>query len=120
LEGIEGRLGRKAKTAIASAKGAGVITAIDIGVAGVSSVAVAAGFLPVLGLVMLIESAGLMLLGGALSFSGQPGIRRITSALTRTDVSKSDLEDVEAKAATYALVGVLLFLESLVLAAATM
>ncbi len=115
-------MGRNTRAAIASVKGAGVVTAIDVGVAGVATFFVTAGFLPVLGLVLLIESAALMLLGGALSFGGQPSTRRLTSLLTRTniEVSKSQLEDVEAKAATVALVGVFLFLESLALAAATL
>jgi hypothetical protein len=115
-------LGRNTRAAIASVKGAAVVTAIDIAIAGLSSFFVTAGFLPILGLVLLLESAGLMLLGGALSFSSQPSTRRLTSILTKTkiEVSKPQLEDVEAKAATIALVGVLLFLESLALAAATL
>jgi len=114
-------LGRIARTALGSLKGAGIVTAIDIGASGVAAVVFSVGFLPALGLVMLVESAGLMLLGGALSFAGQPGVRKVTGLVTRTNIEvKSDLDDMEAKAATFALVGVLLFLESLALAAATM
>jgi len=115
-------LGRKAATAIASVKGAVLVTVIDLGVAGLSSVLVAMGFVAALGLVMLVESAGLMLLGGALSFSGQPGVRKLTGLLTRTktDLTKPELEGLDASATAFALVGVLLFLESLALAAATL
>ena len=114
-------MGRKAGIAIATLKGAAVVTAIDVGVAYVGSFLITAGFVSILGLVMLLESAGLMLIGGAMSFSGQPGIRRAVSILTRTklEVSPSQMEDMDAKAAAFALVGVLLFLESLLLAAAT-
>ena len=94
---------------------------VDLGVAGVSSLTIATGFVAALGLVLLVESAALMLLGGALSFSGQPGVRKLTQVLTGTKVeaSKSDLESLDAKAAAFALIGVLLFVESLALAAAT-
>jgi hypothetical protein len=104
-----------------SVKGAFVVTIIDLGVAGVSSFALDVGFVASLGLVLLLESAALMLIGGALSFGGQPGVRRLTWLLTGTKVeaSKSDIESLDAKAATVALAGVLLFLESLALAAAT-
>ncbi len=121
MEGNFALMGRKAKTAITSFKGVGLITAVDIGLAGVVQAAVGMGFMPALGLILLLESAALMLLGGALSFSGQPGVRRVTALLTGTQaaVKRADLDDVDAKAAAYALVGVLLFVESLALAAAT-
>jgi hypothetical protein len=121
LEGKDGQLGRKAATAKTSLKGAGLITIVDVGLAGLVWWATAVGFVAALGLVMLLESAALMLLGGALSFGGQPGVRRLTALLsgTRTEVTKADLQDLDAKAATYALVGALLFVESLALAVAT-
>ncbi len=114
-------LGRKAATAIASVKGAVLVTIIDLAVAGLSSVVVATGFVAALGLIMLVESAVLMLLGGALSFSGQPGLRKLAGLLTeaKIHVTESDLEGLDARAAAFALAGVLLFLESLALAAAT-
>jgi hypothetical protein len=114
-------LGRKAATAIASVKGAVVVTTIDLVVAGLYSILVTTGIVAALGLILLVESAALMLLGGALSFSGQPGTRKLAGFLTGTKivVTKSDLEGVDARAAAFALVGVLLFLESLTLAAAT-
>jgi hypothetical protein len=119
--GKKDALGKKAATAIASVKGAALVTVVDVVVAGLLSAAVAMGFVAAFGLVLLLESAGLMLLGGALSFSAQPGVRRLTGVLSgsRIEASKSDIESVDAKAATFALVGVLLFLESLALAAAT-
>src|SRR2546430_12675187 len=45
--------------AIASVKGAAIVTMVDLGVAGVSSVTIATGFLAALGLVLLVESAAL-------------------------------------------------------------
>lgn len=114
-------MGRKAATAISSLKGAALITAADVGLAGLASFALRLDFVASVGLAMLLESAALMLIGGALSFSGWPGVRRFTALLTQTntEATKSELTDLEAKAATYALVGALLFVESLALAAAT-
>ena len=108
-------------TAVASVKGAVLVTVVDLGVAGLSSMLVATGFVAALGLILLVESAALMLIGGALSFSGQPGVRKLTGLLTGTklDVTKSDLDALDARAMAFALVGVLLFLEDFALAAAT-
>jgi hypothetical protein len=121
LERKEGPLGRKAATAVKSLKGAGLITIVDLGLAGLAGSATALGLVGALGLVLLVESAALMLLGGALSFSGQAGVRKATALLTgiKTEVTKAELADLDAKAAAYALAGALLFVESLVLAAAT-
>jgi len=114
-------LGRKATTVVASLKGAGVITIADLILAGLAVWVAAWGFLPALGLALLVESAALMLVGGALSFSGQEGTRRLVALLNKTETraTKAELQDLESRAATYALVGVLLFVESLALAAAT-
>ncbi len=112
----------KAATAVASVKVAAVITLVDLGLAGAVWAAAAVGFVAALGLVLLVESAALMLLGGALSFSGQEGVRRLVALVSKTEtkVTRADLQDLEAKAAAYALVGVLLFVESMALAAATL
>jgi len=122
LEGDENLLQSVVKAAVASAKGAAVVTGIDLGVAFVVSGPLSIGYVPALGLVTLLESAILMLLGGALSFSGQPGVRKLTAFLTRTrmEVSRADLEDLDAMAAVFALVGVMLFLESLAISAASL
>jgi hypothetical protein len=121
LEGNIRLLGRKAKAAATTFKGVGIATAVDLGIAGLATAFVGAGFVAALGLILLLESAALMLLGGALSFSGQPSVRKMTALLTgtRTTVTKVDLDELDAKAAAYALMGVLLFAESLALAAAT-
>ena len=112
-------MGRKAKTAIASIRGAGLVTALDVVAAALGSAAFSADFPASLGLLMLLESAALMLIGGALSFSGQPGVRKLAALLARTelDSKRNELGDLDAKAAAYALVGVLLFVETLALAA---
>jgi len=92
-----------------------------LGLSAVVSAALAIGFLAVLGLVLLVEGAALMLLGSALSFGSQASVRKLTSIITgtRQELTKADLDSVEARAAVFALIGVLLFVESLSLAAAT-
>jgi hypothetical protein len=114
-------LGRKATTAVASLKGAGLLTAVDLGLAGLAVWMSALAFVAALGLAMLVESAALMLLGGALSLSGQEGVRRLVALISKVETkwTEGERESIEAKAEAYALIGVLLFLESLALAAAT-
>ena len=114
-------MGRKASTAVASFKGAGLVTLVDFVLAGLAVLMAAAGFVPALGLALLVESAALMLVGGALSFSGQEGVRRLATLLTKTQTraTKAELQSNEARAETYALIGVLLFVESIALAAVT-
>jgi hypothetical protein len=115
-------MGRKVAIATTSLKGAGLITLVDLGLAGLARAGMGMDFLAALGLVLLLESAVLMLIGGALSFSGQESVRRLVALVSRTQtkVTKADLLDLDSKAAAYALVGVLLFVESLTLAAATL
>jgi len=114
-------MGRRSAAAARSLKMAVAITVVDLGVALFGRAITTMSFVALLGLVMLVESAGLMLFAGALSFSSQPGVRRLAAVVTRTEVkvTKMDLADIDAKAAVYALVGGLLFLESLVLATLT-
>lgn len=110
-------LHRYAKTALASLREAALISVINFVPAIVGVAFFAAGFVPALGLILLIESAGLMLVGGALSFSGQKGVRKLVSAMTNLDLgSEKDGTDADMKAALYSLTGVLLFAESLILA----
>jgi hypothetical protein len=114
-------LGRKLATVLKSLQWAAVATAVDIGLSVAAAFAFSMDLLSTLGLALLLEAAALMLVGGALSFSGQPSVRNLTSMLTGKEhkVTKADLDDLELRAAAVALVGVLLFVESLALAAAT-
>jgi hypothetical protein len=75
-------------------------------------------FLDGLGFVLLVVSAGLMLVGGALSFMS-PGNVRLVNALTKAKLNPGPEEyrRTRNKAALFALTGVLLFIYSLVLAA---
>ncbi|MDE1853710.1 MAG: hypothetical protein KGI38_08190 [Thaumarchaeota archaeon] len=75
-------------------------------------------FLDGLGFVLLVVSAGLMLIGGALSFIS-PGNVKLVNTLTKAKLNPGpdDYRRNRNKAALYALTGVLLFVYSLVLAA---
>lgn len=74
-------------------------------------------FLSAFGLVLLLESTGLMLVGGAMSFV-TPATLRVISSLTRSRRSLTYEEYAKAnrRAALFTMTGVLLFAESLVLA----
>ncbi len=63
------------------------------------------------GFIILIESTGLMLVGGALGVAGQATTRKITEILTRGKVKPEVVRDSDFKAGLYALTGVLLFAE---------
>lgn len=75
-------------------------------------------YLDSLGLVLLIEACGLMLVGGVMEFTSTGVIRRFLS-MTSSHVSM-DPEAMKKQmkgAVLYTLTGVILFLESLLLAA---
>jgi len=119
---------------LASLKEAGVISLIDIALSGGVFFAFGFVFFDVLGILLLIEGAGIMLVGGALGFAGQPGVAalsRLTTGLLgrrkgdepESTRKKPDLLDDrqamqlnDIRAAFYMLMGALLFLESMALA----
>jgi hypothetical protein len=69
------------------------------------------------GFILLIESAGLMLVGGALGVAGQATTRKLSQLLTRSKDEPNSLASSDAKAALYALTGLMLFGEGAVMAA---
>jgi hypothetical protein len=70
--------------------------------------------------VLLIESCGLMLVGGAMDLLGAPGIRKMVSLIGGRRAPVDGVAESRAGngAAVYALTGVILFLASLALAGA--
>ena len=80
------------------------------------------GLLPAFGFALLIESVGLMLVGGALDLSTASSTRAMMKQLRRLlggripdsveDLTAEDGQNVGMKAATYALTGVMLFVEA--------
>jgi hypothetical protein len=95
-----------------------VIAAIDAGVVAVAYLALGWGVVDTFGLVILIEAAFLMLVGGAMEFATSSSGRAFFSFVTKRKSlpSAEELKKAEGRAATFALVGVLLFLEALALA----
>ena len=102
-----------------------VSSAREVVVFNVVGAAVAVGALLLLrvsmsdsfGFIILIESTGLMLVGGALGLASQATARKVTEFLTKRKVDPKEVQSSELKAALYALTGVLLFAEGAVLAA---
>jgi hypothetical protein len=73
------------------------------------------------GFVVLIESTGLMLIGGALGVAGGATSRKvaefISSSVLKRKYDPKSVESSDAKAALYAITGMLLFAEGAVMAA---
>ncbi len=69
------------------------------------------------GFILLLESTGLMLVGGALGVAGQATTRKITEIVTRRKMDELQIGKSDSKAALYALTGAFLFVEGAVLAA---
>lgn len=67
------------------------------------------------GFVILIESTGLMLVGGAMGVAGQATTRRITEWATRRKIKDSETVQSDLAAALYAFTGGTLFAEAFVL-----
>lgn len=113
------------EAALSSAKEAALITVIDLVPMVVGFFALGYSFTDSMGFILLVEGAVLMLAGGAVSFAGQPGVRRLSAVFDRrfgrrpVTASRSSLDEYEnadVKAAFFSLTGVLLFVESIVLA----
>lgn len=74
-------------------------------------------FISALGLILLIESAGLMLIGGALDLARSASAKKILSLVRIKQSEKTNKnEDTSRKAGIFSLTGVILFLEALILA----
>ena len=106
---------------------AALISAVDIGISIAVTLIVGFVFTDVLGTIFLAEGACLLLVGGALGFAGQPGIRRVGQFMGvlgfvksgKNQGSKGDREEIkqiDVRAAFYMLTGMSLFVESLLLA----
>ena len=116
-----------AEAGTSSLKEAGLISVIDIAASAVVSFAFRFVLTDVLGLILLLEGAVLLLVGGALGFAGQPGIRRLmnlfrkeTDRITGGSTSSSDSSSSEkisdVTVAFYMLTGSVLFFESIAMA----
>jgi hypothetical protein len=109
---------------VVSSLGESVIFSLGCALAGLAGAIVfKVPFSDVFGLVLLVVGAGLMLLGGAMSFV-TPGnvkfVNIIASALTRTakprvNPGPEDYRRTQHSAALYSLTGILLFSYSLIL-----
>jgi len=124
LEESESQLGTYTKAAVASVEEAAVISAADMVISIVALLAFRAFFTDTLGLILLIEGAGIWLIGGALGLSGQPSMKAVTRIFRVKDTlpgeSKRSSESGngnEGAVALYMMTGALLFLESALLSA---
>ena len=116
-----------------SAREAALISGVDIAVCAAVYFLFGLAFFDTFGIILLLEGAALMLVGGAVGFAGQPGIIALSrfgagifnrkkeearggnvKGAMKTDAQSTKENDV--RAAFYMLAGVLLFLESMTLA----
>lgn len=98
-----------------------IFSAIAAGVAFAGEVGLQVQFFDGFGFVLLILSAALMLVGGAMSFV-TPGTAKVVSLLTgrKENTTIQDWERSQHRAALYMITGVILFAESMVLAGLTL
>ena len=106
---------------------AALISALDVGISFAATLIVGFVFTDVLGTIFLAEGACLLLVGGALGFAGQPGIRKVGQFMGVLGFVKSgkkqgskgeqaEVKEIDVRAAFYMLTGISLFFESLLLA----
>jgi len=95
-----------------------VIIAINIGLVAAAYFIWGWDLVALYGLIMLIEGATFMLIGGSMEFATSASGRAFVSFVTRKPNKTTDAEYRRAanRAGVFALVGVLLFVESLGLA----
>jgi len=105
-----------------------IITAIDFVAAAVAVPLFGVRILDSIGLILLLEGAVIMLVGGALSFTGEASVRRVVTImglLERAPRNERNLQGTsereriglgDVRAAFYVITGLLLFSESMILA----
>lgn len=104
-----------------SVKETGLISCINIPLGVAAFVVLRIGFFDAVGFILLLEATALMLIGGAVDLGASATGRKIASMVDRRhkDWSRDDRDKSTRKAAVYALAGVFLFVEALLLALAT-
>lgn len=116
-----------ARAGVSAISEAALISAVDVGISFAATLIVGFVFTDVLGTIFLAEGACLLLVGGALGFAGQPGVRKVAQFMGvlgfvksgKKEGSKDDraeVKQIDVRAAFYMLTGMALFVESLMLA----
>lgn len=110
-------MGKKLEILVSSLSESAIFTVGCAAVALVGDLVLGVPFFDGFGFVLLVVSAGLMLIGGALSFV-TPGKVRVFNLLSKrkVDMGPEDYRKSENRAALFSLTGVLLFAYSLALA----
>ena len=100
-----------AEIALTSLKEALLFNLLGAGIAVASQVLFRVPLSDSFGFIMLIESTGLLLIGGALGVAGQATTRKVAEIFTRRKVADSEVLKGDQMAALYSLTGVILFVE---------
>jgi hypothetical protein len=104
-----------------SAKESALITAIDVPASFLLGIALRIPTLDMFGLVLLLESVALMLVGGAMEIGGTASAKRIETIFSRKkfEWNAKEYKMTQARGAFYSIIGVIFFAEALALAFAT-
>ncbi len=104
-----------------SVKETGLISCINIPIGLGAFVVFRIGFFDAVGFILLLEATALMLIGGAVDLVASATGRKIASMVDRRQKNwgRDDHDKSTKKAAVYALAGVFLFVEALLLSLAT-
>jgi hypothetical protein len=118
---VDRRLSWYSKTLVSSLIESAGFNVISAALAAGGVFAFQVPFFDGFGFVLLVVSSILMLVGGAMSFA-TPGTSKVVSLLMgrKSDMTTQDYQKAQHRAALYAITGVILFAESLTLAATTL
>jgi hypothetical protein len=108
------------EAAISALQEAALFSLIDAGISAGLYLLYSVDFLASFGLILIVEGAGMMLVGGGMGITGQAGMRKVASLVRgffRVHGGEEvDLASNDIRAAFYMMTGVFLFVESAILA----
>ncbi len=108
-----------AGASLSSVKEGAIFNGINVPIAAIATYLLGFKFVDAIGLVLLLEATGLMISGGAMEMGAAPSTKRLVSIFQgkRMEWSRKDYNEAQRRGAVFAITGVLLFAESLLMAA---
>ncbi len=108
-----------AGVSLSSVKEGALFNGINLPIAAVATYALGFKFFDAVGLILLLEATGLMIAGGAMEMGATASTRRLVSIFQgkKLEWSRRDYSAAQMRGAVFTLTGVLLFAESLLMAA---
>ncbi len=108
-----------AGASLSSVKEGAIFNGINILIAAIATYLLGFKFVEAIGLILLLEATGLMIAGGAMEMGAAPSTKRLASIFQgkRMEWSRRDYNEAQRRGAIFTITGVLLFAESLLMAA---